>query len=47
VLGALVGLPDREHGFRVRMTDGRELTVVRETRTCWYAEEAFSSEKQR
>jgi predicted regulator of Ras-like GTPase activity (Roadblock/LC7/MglB family) len=39
VLGAVVGLAARERGFRVRIADGRELTVVREARSCWYADE--------
>jgi hypothetical protein len=39
VLGALVGLPPREHGFRVRTEDGNEINLVREARNCWYADE--------
>ncbi len=39
VLGSVVGLPVRERGFRVRTADGVELTLVREARSCWYADE--------
>ena len=39
VLGSLVGLPVRERGYRVRTADGIELTLVREARSCWYADE--------
>ena len=43
VLGAVVGLPTRERGFRVRTADGTELTLVRESRNCWYADEPIES----
>lgn len=46
VLGAVMGLPVREHGFRVRTADGHELTLVREARTIWYADEELSSGKK-
>jgi len=39
VLGAVMGLPSRERGFRVRTEAGTELTLVRESRNCWYADE--------
>ena len=40
VLGAMMGLPARERGFRVRTTaGGAEITLVREARRCWYADE--------
>lgn len=39
VLGAVMGLPPRERGFRVRTASGTELTLVREARCCWYADE--------
>jgi hypothetical protein len=39
ILGSLVGLGPREHGFRVRIDSGREVTLVREPRHCWYADE--------
>ena len=39
VLGAAVGLPAPERGFRVRTRDGVELMLVREARHCWYADE--------
>jgi hypothetical protein len=43
ILGAIVGLPPRELGFRVRTAAGSELSLVREARSCWYADEALSS----
>ncbi len=39
VLGAVMGLAVRERGFRVRSLDGTELTLVREPRERWYADE--------
>jgi hypothetical protein len=39
ILGALMGLSVLERGFRVRTSDGRELTLVREPRRRWYADE--------
>jgi hypothetical protein len=39
VLGALVGLPVHERGFRVRTADGTELMLVKEARQRWYADE--------
>ena len=39
VLGAVMGLGVRERGFRVRTHDGTELTLVREPRERWYADE--------
>ena len=39
VLGAVMGLPGREKGFRVRLATGSELTVVREAGRVWYADE--------
>jgi hypothetical protein len=39
VLGAIVGLPPYEHGFRVRTSDGAELNLVREPRSCWYSDQ--------
>lgn len=43
VLGAVMGLPSRERGFRVRTEGGTELTLVRESRNCWYADEQVES----
>jgi hypothetical protein len=43
VMGALVGLPAREHGFRVRTTEGNEINVIREARNCWYADERLDA----
>ncbi len=39
VLGAVMGLPAKERGFRVRTEAGTEVTLVRESRNCWYADE--------
>ncbi len=39
VLGTLVGLARGEHGFRIRLASGPEITVVREAGGHWYAEE--------
>lgn len=43
VLGAVVGLPARERGYRVRMAAGIEVTLVREPGGCWYADELVAS----
>lgn len=39
VLGAVMGLSVRERGFRVRTAEGSELTLVREPKQRWYADE--------
>lgn len=39
VIGAVMGLSVRERGFRVRTVQGSELTLVREPRQRWYADE--------
>lgn len=39
VLGAVMGLPVRERGYRVRTLDGTELMLVRESGHRWYADE--------
>lgn len=39
VFGAVMGLPRRERGFRVRTSTGSELTLVREAGHAWYADE--------
>lgn len=39
VMGTVVGLGRGERGFRVRIADDRELTVVREPGGAWYADE--------
>ncbi len=39
MIGAVMGLSVRERGFRVRTDEGAELTLVRETRHRWYADE--------
>jgi hypothetical protein len=43
VFGAVVGLPVRERGFRVRTAAGSELTVVREPGSTWYADEDLAA----
>jgi hypothetical protein len=40
VLGTLLGLPNRERAFRVRLESGAEVLLVRELGGTWYAEEA-------
>jgi hypothetical protein len=44
VIGSVVGLRPHEKGFRVRTEVGEELTLVREARRCWYADEVVSFE---
>jgi hypothetical protein len=44
VIGAVVGLPRRDRGFRVRLDSGREVTLVREPRDFWYADEPVDSD---
>jgi hypothetical protein len=39
VIGTVVGLGPRERGYRVRLEDGAELTLVREPGDFWYADE--------
>ncbi|MBX3230543.1 MAG: roadblock/LC7 domain-containing protein [Labilithrix sp.] len=39
VLGTVMGLSVRERGYRVRTEQGTELTLVREPRQRWYADE--------
>lgn len=43
VLGAIVGLPPGERGYRVRTARGVEFTVVREASRRWYADESPAS----
>jgi hypothetical protein len=43
VIGALVGLPRRDRGFRVRLDSGKEVTLVREPGDFWYADEPVDS----
>lgn len=47
VIGSVVGLPSRERGFRVRTSAGSEVTLVREARNCWYADESDLSNLDR
>ncbi|MBK9261698.1 MAG: hypothetical protein IPM54_18065 [Polyangiaceae bacterium] len=39
VLGTMVGLRPREKGFRVRLAGGAEMSLVRECRNRWFADE--------
>lgn len=39
VLGTMVGLRAREKGFRVRLAGGAEMSLVRESRRLWFADE--------
>lgn len=39
VLGSVMGLVGRERGFRVRLSSGAELTLVREAGGVWYADD--------
>ncbi|MBS2020642.1 MAG: hypothetical protein JST00_47750 [Deltaproteobacteria bacterium] len=39
VLGAVVGLPRREKGFRVRLSTGSEITLVREPGNSWFSDD--------
>ena len=43
VLGTVMGLSPREQGFRVRTSSGLELTLVREARSFWYADEELEA----
>jgi hypothetical protein len=48
VLGAVAsGVGRRERGWRVRLQDGLEITLVREPGGAWYADEAPSEESER
>lgn len=38
VLGAFADRPRGENGYRVRTEDGNEISVIRESRRCWYAD---------
>lgn len=39
VLGSIVGLPNRDRAFQVRLDTGAELMLVRESGGAWYSEE--------
>jgi hypothetical protein len=42
VLGTMMGLRPRERGFRVRLASGAEMSLVRECRRRWFADEPTS-----
>lgn len=46
VLGSLTGLQPRERGYRVRLSSGKEVTVVREAGGFWYADEPLAGADQ-
>jgi hypothetical protein len=39
VLGAVVGLERRQKGYRIRLTSGAEVTLLRESRHLWFVDE--------
>lgn len=39
VMGALVGLVDRERGYRVRLASGAEMMLIRERNGMWFCDE--------
>lgn len=43
VMGALVGLCDREHGYRVRMSSGAEMMLIRERNGRWFCDEPIDA----
>ncbi|MBK8254625.1 MAG: hypothetical protein IPK82_18395 [Polyangiaceae bacterium] len=43
VMGALVGLRDRERGYRVRLHSGAEMMLIRERNGMWFADEPVSA----
>lgn len=44
VLGSVMGLHPRQRGFRVRLLNGRELTLVREPGRAWYGDDRARSQ---
>ncbi|HTJ81672.1 MAG TPA: hypothetical protein VL400_08095 [Polyangiaceae bacterium] len=41
VLGSVMGLADRERGYRVRLDTGAELTLLRERKHLWFVDESL------
>lgn len=41
VVGSVVGLPRGERGYRLRTTDGGEITAIRERSRVWYTDDRF------
>ncbi len=39
VIGALMGTPSKERGFRVRLANGAEMTLIREPNRLWFVDE--------
>lgn len=42
VMGALMDLPDRERGFRIRLGSGAEMMLVRERTGLWFSDEPIN-----
>jgi hypothetical protein len=47
VLGSVIGLPNRDRGFRVRLETGAEVMLVRERGGTWFAEEPIDFARSR
>jgi len=43
IMGALIGLRDREHGYRVRLPSGVEMMLVRERNGLWFCDEPIAA----
>jgi predicted regulator of Ras-like GTPase activity (Roadblock/LC7/MglB family) len=43
VMGALVGLVDRERGYRVRLPSGAEMMLIRERNGMWFCDEPVAA----
>jgi hypothetical protein len=43
VIGAVMGLHDREHGYRVRLPSGVEMMLVRERSGLWFCDEPIAA----
>jgi predicted regulator of Ras-like GTPase activity (Roadblock/LC7/MglB family) len=43
VMGAVVGLHDRERGYRIRLASGAEMMLVRERSGLWFSDEPIHS----
>jgi hypothetical protein len=43
VMGSLVGLNERERGYRVRLPSGAELMLIRERNGVWFCDEALAA----
>lgn len=43
IMGAVVGLHEREHGYRVRLSSGAEMMLVRERNGLWFCDEPVAA----